>query len=1433
MGKIFAQGATPDFTPSVTSGCSPLTVKFTNNTTPKDGTTYQWDLGNGVITTAVEPTTTYVYDPAKPVYTVKLNARRNNVVTQIEKSIITVFPSPSVNFRASNNIACAPAAIVFTDLTTPSNVITSRLWDFGDGSTSTAANPTHVYNNIGYYNVTLTITTNNGCTVTAARNRFMRIISGVTPNFDFSRSTNCSAPVNVNFINQTTGPGVLTNQWFLGNGDYQTVKNPSTTYNSLGTYTVKLITTSNYGCKDSISRPITFAANNTSFSAPDSVCPNSNVSFINQGSTTPTNARWDFGDGTFSNDLNPIKSYPVPGTYTVTLVNQYADCSSSFSKTIKVTPPPALGFTAGNVLACQAPFTVNFQDTTNNSTGHLWDFGDGTTSTDKNPAHTYTAPGQYNVTLTLTNSLGCPSSVTKLNFVRIVPPSDIAITANPVEGCVPFTFRPTASINSIDGVASYAWDFGTAGGTGTGISPNFTYTSTGKFVVKLTITTNTGCVETYTFPDTIRVGTKPTVDFSTPTTLTCAGDTVNFTSTSSPADRWLWDFGDNSSSNEENPGHLYQDTGWMNVTLIAWNNGCADTLTKPNLLRTIAPVALFAPVYNCANPLSVSFTNTSITDASHGPTTYFWDFGNGQTSTLQNPPPQVYPALGSYTVKLTVTDPQCDYTRTLPIELFRIFPDVVADKPQYCRGDKITLSLPGSIDQSKVKSVSWQIGAGTPVIGGASFDTAIFVNGNYNVTVSITDNNDCVTSVTKNALIKVVGSVNDFTVTNNGGCVNTQITLNDQSTPPGTIVNWNFNYGDGQSESFTAPPFVHIYNQVGTYTIKLTTTDNLGCTDTTTKVAVAAVTKPFVNFGAADTLYCPNLPIQFGDTSIGVNLTYQWFFGDGGTATGKTPTHAYPVVDSSYTVKVIATDGNGCIDSLVRTNYIRIVSPKPLFSVLDTSSICPPLETKFFSNALDYDSLYWNFGDGNTSTLPNTSNFYNTYGSYTAKLIVRGYGGCMDSASVNVNVYNPVSSSIFTYGPLEDCNTLDATFNVTPPPHTKFKLIFGDGAIDSSQNSTISHTYTKPGIYSPSLLLTDSLDCQVSVGGTNRITVNGILPDFGMDKRAFCDTGTVAFRDFSLDGSDSIITRTWTMGDGNSMSGLQFSYNYANPGTYIVREDLLTIKGCTNSFTDTVRVYRTPIPVIVGPNEICLNNNLQLNATTVVPDTLTNWRWTYGNGSTSTAPSIINRYTVAGQQTVLLSASNKLGCSNDTSSLVTVWPLPVITNIPEIVMPIGSSVVLPMNYSSNIETWTWQPPTNLSCVDCPTPVANPRFTTNYRVAVVDSNGCEALSSIVVRVICIDKNYFIPNTFSPNNDGQNDVFFPRGNGVDRIQSMRIFNRWGELVFDKKNFPANSKSDGWNGTIRGVPAQSDAYVYIIEVICDNGQIVPIKGNVTLIR
>jgi gliding motility-associated-like protein len=115
----------------------------------------------------------------------------------------------------------------------------------------------------------------------------------------------------------------------------------------------------------------------------------------------------------------------------------------------------------------------------------------------------------------------------------------------------------------------------------------------------------------------------------------------------------------------------------------------------------------------------------------------------------------------------------------------------------------------------------------------------------------------------------------------------------------------------------------------------------------------------------------------------------------------------------------------------------------------------------------------------------------------------------------------------------------------------------------------------------------------------------------------------------------------------------------------------------------------------------------------------------------------------------------------------------------------------------------------------------------------NDGGCSVADDISITVVCNGANIFIPNTFSPNNDGMNDIFYPRGKGVFTIKSFRVFNRWGQEVYEALNFNANDPSKGWNGYYNGRPAPADVYVYIIEVVCDNGVMLPSKGNVSLLR
>jgi gliding motility-associated-like protein len=181
-----------------------------------------------------------------------------------------------------------------------------------------------------------------------------------------------------------------------------------------------------------------------------------------------------------------------------------------------------------------------------------------------------------------------------------------------------------------------------------------------------------------------------------------------------------------------------------------------------------------------------------------------------------------------------------------------------------------------------------------------------------------------------------------------------------------------------------------------------------------------------------------------------------------------------------------------------------------------------------------------------------------------------------------------------------------------------------------------------------------------------------------------------------------------------------------------------------------------------------------------------------------------------------------------------VVPLPTATPVTNPITIIsGGSAQLNMNYSGPIVSYNWLPSQNLECTDCPQPTANPPRTTDYTVQVQDRHGCKNSGNVTVKVICGDQNFFIPNTFSPNGDGVNDIFYLRGSGLFRINSLMVFNRWGEIVFEKKNLSINNPLDGWDGTYKGKKAKPDVYIYQIEIVCDNGETIKYAGNVALIQ
>lgn len=1422
----FAQ--TANFTAAVTSGCSPLVVNFQDQSTGNP-TSWFWDFGNGATATLQNPSTTY-FTPGT--YTVTLtvtNASGSNTLTRTQ--YITVYGKPTVNFTVNDSTACFPHRAQFTDLSSPAAGTTNTqwLWDFGDGTQSTQQNPLHVYTNTGNYTVTLKVTNNQGCYSVLTKQLYIIIAGGVTSDFTNTQPTVCRPPFNISFTNTSSGPGTLTWFWDFGDGTTSTLQNPVHIYTTPGNYTVSLATTSSDGCSDTMRKVsvLNIQNINTTFNAPDSACINTNINFTNTATPAPLSSNWIFGDGNTSTAINPVKSYSATGVYTVTLYNTYAYCTDSFTKIIRINPRPVANFTSDVTIRCQPNLTVNFQDQSTNALSWQWDFGDGTTSNQQNPSHTYTNYGSFNVQLIVTNSSGCTDTIRRNNYIRIARPV-INFPNMPQNGCIPYPIAPIANIVTLDAVTSYLWNFGD-GTTSTSPNPSHTYNTQGTYSISLTITTSTGCTETYTHANAVRVGRRPIVNFSGTPNPVCAFQPVQFTDLTNEADQWLWVFGDGTQSTQQNPLHEYSDTGTFNVILYATNNGCRDSLLIPNYITVKPPIARFGYQTNCLDRRRFTFSDSSI-----GATTWLWNFGDGTTSTLQNPV-HVFPSYATYNVTLTVSNDTCTHTVTRPVAVINETPDFIATPNPVCRNSTVNFSAT-SINTGNIVTYYWDVGNGTYSLSSfpntSNFYTA---SGYYTIGLITVDMYGCRDTTIKPNYVRINGPVADFTATNTSGCKGLTTTFNDLSQNDGisNIISWRWDFGDGVVQTFTGPPFTHTYVNAGTYSVRLTVTDAGGCSDTRFIPNLVTATDPGANFSSADTLSCPNSTVQFTNTSNAVNYTSFWDFGNGQTSTMNSPATTYPN-PGLYTIRLRITDQYGCSDSLTRPNYISVNQPVASFTVNDSISSCTPFEVQFTNTSQYYISFLWNLSGG-ISTQQNPVLFYNTPGTYPVQLMVTSPGNCMDTAYGSIYVYDTVGSNV-TYLPLNGCKPLSVDLTTFSPGPMTYTWDFGDGVLITNTDTAMTHIYNFFGDFVPKVIMTDPSGCIIPVTGLDTIRIKGATAKFGLDNRLFCDSGLVRFTD-STTFNDSLMGYRWDFGDG-TISNLQNpTHFYGSPGVYTVTLNVQTQNACVDTFrlNNVIKIVQSPLISIAGDSIICVFDSIQHLGMFNRSDTsAVQWSWQFPNGNRSLLQNPIKQqYNNAGNFVVSTVATNSSGCADTATQNILVNPLPTVTMPSTLTMQAGFPIQIPAIFTRNVTNYLWSPSSTLNCSDCPQPIAAPKFNTNYTVSFVDSNGCRNTGQIQVIVICKNANVFVPNTFSPNGDGSNDVFYVRGKGLDRVKSLRIFNRWGEVVFEAQQFPVNDPGFGWNGKYKGNKPVPDVYVYQVEVFCDNSQIIRFEGNIALIQ
>lgn len=1493
-----ASALTANFTADAVAGCAPLVVHFTN--TSSGATSYYWDLGNGTNSTLTDVSGSYV---TPGTYTCVLTAYNGSSSTT-HSITITVYPSPTVSFFASDTAICPGTGVTFTSTSSPGVAgAVTNLWNFGDGTLVTGASPTHAYITPGYYNVTLVVTNSMGCSSSLTLSLYIHVYSRPTVSFGAPIVGFCHAPGTVNFTNSSGGAAPLTYSWSFGDGGTSSAATPGHTYSSAGVYTVKLVVTDGNGCMDSFVRVnyVYVGTVTTSFTGPDTVCLNSIATFRNT-SSTHISSTWSFGDGGTATTDTGYHAYTAPGTYSVRLIIFNGYCYDTVIHSIVVLPHATASFTWAPTDPCPAPAAIHFTSTAPAGSTITWLYGDGTTGTGASPTHTYAGNGFDTVKMIVTNSHGCADTVTQIISIYDLY---LDILADTISGCAPLTVNFVPYLKSYHPVygpypwagVSYSWSFGD-GGTSTSATPSYTYTTPGVYTATCTVVTANGCTVTGTF--VIRVGEPPVVTFTGSPMHICYGDSVRFVATvvSGSVDTYYWVFGDGSAATtgSSTTTHYYLYPGYFTVTLVGYNRGCPSAPYAVDTFIVDSPAARAAITYLCTPYNSVRFYDSSMGDDSH-----IWIFGDGTTSGADSVT-HIFPPLSIDTIHLATYNATsgCRDTTEVIVNLIPPVLSMAADDSAVCQGTMITFT-PTVTGGSATAYYWWVNGVLLDNDTGMVFRDTFNIPGHYTIKLGVLDGHRCLDTVAIANWITVAQPIDSFVATPVNGCAPLVVNFTDYTTDVSgvALTNYTWRFGDGTSATTTTGTVAHTYTAAGVYSVFASVTDIVGCSDSVARPSYITVWKPHAVFSASTLFPCIGATCHFNNASSGISGSL-WFFGDGDTSTANAPNHVYRAV-GSYTVRLVVYDSHGCPDTATYVNYISVTRPVASFYMDDSFTICPPLPVHFYNTSTGATTYSWDFGDGGTSVIASPGDLYTAPGTYTVTLVAVNSHGCRDTAYGHAIVYGYAGA--FSYGPLQGCAPLLVHFSASLSNIPNIVWDFADGNTSStSYSDTASHYYVNPGTYVPKLILSDSTGCQNSSIGLDTIKVGGIRPGFTSLPHPVCVNTTVTFLDTSFSYFSHDTAWLWVFAPGDTSFVSSPSYHYSVTGTYPVTLTVTDGWGCTGTITENVIVNPPPHIYTSPDTTICVSDTAALHAFGGV-----SYNWSpaavLGCASCQTAfatPVVITTYTVTGTDTngcvssdtvtvymrtttesrawgdtaVCRNVSVRLfdtggtkytwlpsafldnshvfnpiatptstttytviaqlgSCLPDTNFVsVVVHQLPTVDAGPDQWLIVGQHAQLQAT-GTLISAYEWTPAALLSCDSCANPVSSAVHSTTYVVTVWSDYGCRVSDSVNIYFTCAAGQLFIPNTFTPNGDGQNDVFYPRGGGVSSIKAFRIYNRWGELLFEKENFQVNDKASGWDGIYQGQVARPDVYVYLVEAVCATGEMLFIKGDVTLIK
>jgi gliding motility-associated-like protein len=1444
-----------DFTLDKLTGCSPLTVAVNNiSSIGCDVNKFAWDLlnnGSTEYSTKDVPSksltiTSPKIDNTVYTYPIKLTASNTAGCTSSIVKDVVVNPQPSGTFSyldATNPNHCAPFLTTFN----PAVVNTETYsWTFGTQGNSFNSNPIFEFNNTTGADivvpVTLVASNSFGCSVTIPKT--ITVKPEVKANFTLDKYSGCNSfTVSANAFTVPNATYTWTydaNPPVTGLSQTFTIPANNTGLDAGGYHDISL-TTSIPGCsvttlpKKVLAFPV-IAASIVSDKNPASGCHPLDIAFTGSRAyylgtnALVANVLWSFGDNTSSAlQVPPVHQYKNSGVevaqpYTTTLVATSKDgcVATAPPLNVSVFPAATAAFNVEVIDKCY-PMVVKVTDASQTqskpNTTYTWTTvgGVGATGTNGDSFNlTYTNPDLENplartIKLSITNGFGCSSSAPDYNF-SVDPKVTAAVTAPVDKICAPG--KLTFLNGSTGGTLSFKWDFGDTeilyAADRLSKDHLFANRTAGSLVrtVTLTATNAKGCTSSSSVPVTI----YPEVDanYSLVKLSNCTPYKVEVKDQSLNGNEWLYSFGHTILGTPRDTtvtvaglkyGYWIDNESATDIKRYTVSlrvndkvTGCWDTISrKIDVYPLVTSVMSVSPLSGCT-PLPITFTNGSAgVNTTAGAGSFLWELSNGLSFTQAVPNPMSLVNTSSAVelpVNITLTTSNIIGCKAVSSTTVNVAPVVRSSfSTSVVAGCDPFTSTFKNLAPSPAYNYSWLVD-GVPMGTSADYNhpftnlTNPPVTQNPNVELRVTYKNNATCAATSSQVVKVYPRVYpNFTFVNNisDGCHPFTAGLTNTTLAEGGVATYLWTLGNGTSSTDVSPAAIKYINEDYVndkpYTINLRATSKDGCVDQTSKV-VTVHAVPKVEFKlAGPNAGCAPWPITFNNTSVGNTMTYSWDFGNGNTyvdITGKSYSELFDNNNSyveSFQVKLVGTSQYGCSANLSQMVF-AYPHVKANFAFNPGDKACNPFEVDLVNQSQNTHFYTWTFDDGQGSALVDPHHRFENKTIvdqvFKVKLRSESTYGCWDEIIHDLTVYA---------APVAD-------FQPVPP-------------LQIFPNAT-----------------------------------------FTLDNKT------------APAGPEPTWTYKWSLGDGQVRTGKNFNtYTYSKWGP--ASDDfryLVTLETANEHCNSAISKYLTLLPAAPvayytsDTSATCSPLNVYFKNTSSYGD---RYEWDFGDGSPiSTDAEPFHSFTKPGYYNVKLSVYGDGGVAYKYKTY-RVFQSPIADfkiNSKELLLPEadahffnasqfasrylwdfddggGSSTDVNPTYrysklgEYNVKLTAWTSLENGNCVDDTTIAAAVRVTGQGKLAY--------------------PNAFTPSVLGPNGgvyddvDYQNQVFHPVWEGVTEY-TLRIFNRWGEQIFESKDVKI-----GWDGYYKGKLCDPDVYVWKAEGRYTNGKSFSKLGDVTLIR